>query len=750
MGKRGLFFIFSWGLLTPIVLMADAKSKPQAPSQTNFQAEHLYDLISKRDWENALLEAKKKETDPFNSLIITKALFELKKYKELIERPKLSDHLFGDYDLYLRNLSGYELKNYSEIETSLIPEGLPFRLRQSLALLKARAYRQDNKLVEAKKAYRDFLDDYPGSPYQSDIFLELANIEWSLENKYEALNLYEKIYTYHPLNDSNNIAKERLQEAGRFQELDTDVHLTRIQNLKSAALFAEAIKELEQLKHQAKDDELESIRLAIARLEFARKHYSKAEQMAEAELKKPSEAESDLQDDWRSLYAFSLTRQGKFDEAQIEYSKLLDSKISDSEKEKILLRLGLMSLDDRKFSEAAAYFSKLRKQFKNGRFQESAHWFEAWSLYQNEEQKRQADASQKPDIEALKTALKLLEELPKLPEGTNLEAQSIFWRSKIYAFLGDVANATKMSQLLNQKWKASFHYVLNRPDSFGFLQYDDIYTNPKIVRLPPMQFRVPDPAFQQTSWKRVEAFAQANLNTWAEYELNRFLSSTGKKNDGLRRAVANRLIQLQDWSDLIQYAQNQFDFSLKNLEPDNLTAYFFYPQSFHEYVLQYAKEYQLSPFLIWGIMREESRFQADVVSNAGAVGLLQLMPNLGNRIGRKLGDSSVHRAELTQPERNIRYGIFHIKELIDQISGWEVPSNFVIPLAVASYNAGTGPVSSWLKENPTTDLAEFVEMIPYSETRGYVKRVLQSAQIYHLLYAGRVKHIAKKEGDSKL
>jgi soluble lytic murein transglycosylase len=127
-------------------------------------------------------------------------------------------------------------------------------------------------------------------------------------------------------------------------------------------------------------------------------------------------------------------------------------------------------------------------------------------------------------------------------------------------------------------------------------------------------------------------------------------------------------------------------------------------------------------------MREESGFRTDVVSIAGARGLLQLMPETAERLLRSSSGSSAGFTadDLFDPRTNIRLGAQYFSDLVRRFSGR-------ISAAIGSYNAGPHVVVRWAPESSRDD-DEWVEEIPYEETRAYVKRVLRSAQAYRVLY----------------
>jgi soluble lytic murein transglycosylase len=135
----------------------------------------------------------------------------------------------------------------------------------------------------------------------------------------------------------------------------------------------------------------------------------------------------------------------------------------------------------------------------------------------------------------------------------------------------------------------------------------------------------------------------------------------------------------------------------------------------------------VDPALVFSIMREESGFRPKVVSPVGARGLLQIMEPTGERLARAVGHENFAADDLFEPRTNIRLGAYYLGELSARFDGR-------LSAAIASYNAGPDAVTRWLGERPDLDDDEWVEAIPYEQTRSYVKRVLRSLQAYRLLY----------------
>ena len=146
-----------------------------------------------------------------------------------------------------------------------------------------------------------------------------------------------------------------------------------------------------------------------------------------------------------------------------------------------------------------------------------------------------------------------------------------------------------------------------------------------------------------------------------------------------------------------------------------------YPTAYLPLIRNYAGS--VDPFLAAAIIREESQYEIRALSRAGAVGLMQVMPATAQSMAKKNGGGDIGRDDLFDYETNIRFGVKYLDHLIEQFAG-------NITQVVASYNAGPQAVSSWMAKYAGKDQDEFVEMIPYQETRQYVKRVLRSYREY--------------------
>lgn len=172
--------------------------------------------------------------------------------------------------------------------------------------------------------------------------------------------------------------------------------------------------------------------------------------------------------------------------------------------------------------------------------------------------------------------------------------------------------------------------------------------------------------------------------------------------------------------------RQQLNFQRNNIPLSKELHSMLYPLNYYELVSKYSKAYNLDPYLVLAVIREESKYDPYAMSVANARGLMQIISRTGEEIAKSI-EVSFSLEKLFIPEWNIKMGSWYLKKLIDDYKGNEV-------LALAAYNGGPGNVNFWVKKYDLFDLDEFVESIPYKETREYVKRVLSTYEMYKEIY----------------
>ena len=160
---------------------------------------------------------------------------------------------------------------------------------------------------------------------------------------------------------------------------------------------------------------------------------------------------------------------------------------------------------------------------------------------------------------------------------------------------------------------------------------------------------------------------------------------------------------------------------------------FVYMWPYQEEILEYSSKNKIDPFLVAAVIKNESGFDTEAVSHAGAVGLMQIMPETGQWIASQMGLGYFDLDALHTPEYNVRLGCWYLGEL-----EYEFQRNWV--LMMIAYNAGRGNTRAWMQENGWNYDFNRIEDIPYPDTREYVKKVLRDRDKYYLYYKNKIKN----------
>jgi soluble lytic murein transglycosylase len=150
---------------------------------------------------------------------------------------------------------------------------------------------------------------------------------------------------------------------------------------------------------------------------------------------------------------------------------------------------------------------------------------------------------------------------------------------------------------------------------------------------------------------------------------------------------------------------------------------------YKDLIVKWSEERNLNPFLVTALMRQESRFMPLIQSSAGATGLMQVMPATAEWIAPQIG---LENYSLTDPEDSINLGTWYLDYTHRTYNNNSL-------LAIASYNAGPGNINNWLERFDLNDFDEFVENIPFAETKGYVETVFGNYWNYVNLYQPEAK-----------
>jgi soluble lytic murein transglycosylase len=222
---------------------------------------------------------------------------------------------------------------------------------------------------------------------------------------------------------------------------------------------------------------------------------------------------------------------------------------------------------------------------------------------------------------------------------------------------------------------------------------------------------------------RAALLQDAGLAAGADAEVAR-LTQRARVSPEALLAVAEALIQA-GWT--LEGINLGWDLREAGVPWDRRLLKVVFPFPCRELVAREAVEWGLDPILIAALIRQESAFKTDIRSDAGAVGLMQVMPGTGAEVARRLGPTPFREAHLEVPDVNLHLGAAFYRDMSRRYDG-------DITLVLSAYNAGPARADRWRRFPDAGDAARFTESIPFDETRGYVKNVRRNLAVYAALY----------------
>ncbi|MEJ2539047.1 MAG: transglycosylase SLT domain-containing protein [Gemmatimonadota bacterium] len=237
-----------------------------------------------------------------------------------------------------------------------------------------------------------------------------------------------------------------------------------------------------------------------------------------------------------------------------------------------------------------------------------------------------------------------------------------------------------------------------------------------------------DPDWVAVALARLDLLEEAGLRATAEFHVDRITERAAAEGSAARYALAEGLIDRgltieginQGWS-LIREGEGWNERLLRIV----------YPFPNREMVEREAAEWGVDPYLVAGLIRQESAWDRDIVSSAGAIGLMQVMPATGAQLARASGLDGFSTESLESAEVNLHLGARFLRDMLERFG----PD---LPLVLSAYNAGPTRANRWKNFPEHADPLRFTERIPFTETRGYVKNVTRNRELYRALYADAV------------
>jgi len=381
--------------------------------------------------------------------------------------------------------------------------------------------------------------------------------------------------------------------------------------------------------------------------------------------------------------------------------------------EEALYSGGNMYLLKHDVGQTIYHYSTLVRLFPNSTYAPSAHWRAAWMNYRT---RNYAEAA------------RLMEEqIVRYAGGTEIPG-ALYWRGRIYE-----DEERNFPQAVNYYRRLVEIYPDYYYANLARQRISVLGAQPTIAPAPALSAANPGPQPELTGdlpendihLIKARLLANAALNEYIGPEIRS--SPTSVQWGAL--AQAEIYVSYGEYTRALQFMKHSgiSFFTLPINQVPGVYWQLLFPQPYWKELVTNAGANGLDPYLVASLIRQESEFNAGAVSPANAYGLMQLLPSVGKAMAKKRGIRRFDSSQLLNPSINLQLGTMNLKQVLDRFGGQ-------VEYALAAYNAGDTPVRQWLSSNDYKDVPEFVESIPYSETRDYVQAILRNREMYRNLY----------------
>ena len=560
----------------------------------------------------------------------------------------------------------------------------------------------------------DALNAYSGTSTKPTLLLDRAGAYQSARQTVRAVKDYQAIFYKYPLSDEAKPAGAAiiaLQKSLRseFPYATAEMQEQRAQAFFDAHKWRDARPEFEKLAGMLREPTNPARQRALLRAAQC-KVQLKASMSLISSLATP-----DPEVDAERLFALSqFQRSAKNEPAMLATIENLGQKYPHSKwAEEGYMQAGNYYWVELDRTKAASYYQRVVDVNPDGKNVYNAEWRIAWVAYINGH----------PDADE-----KLKKFLLKYPVSANA-VDALYWLGRFSERTGNPAHArTFYSKALARFPETYFAFAsADRLAKLGSGEENPADFLDHIPPPPPLRpFDEPIPPSAVDRWARSQALRTIAFDSSAELELKNAFFATGQPRFLIEASQA--AFDQGHFAAGMAYARlavPSFDSRKSNELPLNAWRAL-YPLPYEEPVRREALKNGLDPMVVAGLIRQESTFQADVVSHANAFGLMQLLPKTAKILAKQKRIKYV-KNKLFDPEYNIELGTYYFKGLVDLTGAPEY--------ALAAYNAGEDRIALWKSERKYDEIPELVESIPFSETRDYVQIVLRNAAVYRMIYA---------------
>ncbi|HSZ63686.1 MAG TPA: transglycosylase SLT domain-containing protein [Terriglobales bacterium] len=637
-----------------------------------------------------------------------------------LNRAKAGASELGDYvayylgDAYLKTTHNAEALATLADFSKNFPDSLLIRdadLVYANALLEERRAQEAASLLEKDRA-----------PLRSDLELAIGRAYEAAGDNQKAAAAFRNLYFNMPNSFEADMAGAELRKLGVSGSVAE--RRTRADLLLKAKHYDLAAHDFRDLVQEVTPADRPEVQLALAAaLEKSGGNDSKeAHHILIAMGVQQGDAEAER------LYLLSETERSASDEDAVQ-RRLTELRLYGPTSpwlEQALLSAGNMYLLKRDYDHAIDYFRELQERFPKGTRASYAHWKAAWLAF------RQGRTNE---------ARKGFEDQIALYPDSNEVPNALYWRARLAEEEGNLAMARAFYQKLSDRYRNYYYAEFGRqrlkalsgaaetaaesapkedPPHFALLdRVGSLSTAGKITATDPPEdnLRVErarllsNGGLADAAVRELQAAASQEDGTWAPPEMARVYQDGGRYDRGIE--IMKRT------------TPNYFAIDLPDLPRPYWEALF--PKGYWTDLRKYSVLNGLDPYMVASLIRQESEFNAQALSHANAVGLMQLLPRVGKTVAKQVKLKGYSAPQLFTPAVNLELGTRYFKEMVDKYNGQ-------FEYALAAYNAGTDRVGDWLGQGHYRDPQEFVESIPFTETREYVQAILRNANVYRQLY----------------
>ena len=534
--------------------------------------------------------------------------------------------------------------------------------------------------------------------------LAQGQAELALGKTQAAEQTFKRLLLAHPLSNDAQIARAKLTALGAESTLSTAELRSLAEAYYNGGHYAEASEQYQAL---ARNSGLDA---------GARNGFAVAAAACDLKLKRLTQAEAealaDTPDDngaRRLDLLMELARSRNDLDEQKRIVTRMEKDFPQSQwLAEALYSSGNMYLLRREYPTAIAYYSYLAAHFPSSANASAAHWRAGWLSY------RQG---------LLTDAARFFDEQIKLYPAAKETAAAIYWRGRLYELEDhNPEMAAANYRTLNRAYQHFFYAQMAR-ERLAALGNTQPVPQPLLDSMQPAPVPELQDSFPNDSPHLAKArlLANAGLNEYIAQEI------AADPNSGSWSALAEAQIYasfddpyraLRALKKGLPYAASA---SIKSIPLVYWRILF--PEPWWETIKAESAKNHLDPYLVASLIRQESEFSPTAISHANAYGLMQLLPSVGKQLAREEGLTHFETFQLLDPATNIRLGTRYLRQTLDKFGGQT-------EYALAAYNAGDDRVLDWQAAGPYRGIDEFVESIPFTETREYVEAILRNREIY--------------------